>query len=65
LEAKIMGRVPIKNAYTIVYEKAGIEIARYSLTAFNLADAEVDANRRFAKGHPNVDNATVSKRVET
>jgi hypothetical protein len=60
-----MGRVPIKNAYTIVYERAGIEVARYSLTAFNPVDAEVDANRRFAKGHPDVDNATVSRRVET
>ncbi len=60
-----MGRVPIKNAYTVIYERAGAEVARYSLTAFNSVDAEVDADRRFAKGHPDIDSATVSRRVET
>ena len=34
-----MGRVPLKNAYTVVYERAGTELARYSLTAFNGDDA--------------------------
>jgi hypothetical protein len=67
LEAKIMGRVPVKNAYTVVYERAGMEVARYSLTAFNPGDAEVGADRRFAKAHPEVDifDASVSRRVET
>ena len=67
LETKIMGRVPLKNAYTIIYERAGMEVARYSLTAFNPSDAQVDADRRFAKAHPEVDifDASVSRRVET
>ena len=61
-----MGRVPLKNAYTVVYERAGSELARYSLTAFNADDAEVDADRRFAKAHPEVDilDTSVSRRVE-
>jgi hypothetical protein len=61
-----MGRVPLKNAYTIVYEKAGEELARYSVTAFNPADAEVDADRRFAKAHPEVNRHAecVCRRVE-
>ncbi len=61
-----MGRVPVKNAYTIVYEKAGVELARYSLTAFNPVDAEVNADRHFAKAHPevNIFDASVSRRIE-
>jgi hypothetical protein len=42
-----MGRVPLKNAYTVVYERPGTELVRYSLTAFNPDEAEVDADRRF------------------
>jgi hypothetical protein len=44
-----------------------MEVARYSLTAFNPGDAEVDADRRFAKAHPEVDifDASISRRVET
>ena len=62
-----MGRVPVKNAYTIIYERAGIEVARYSLTAFNPGDAQVDADRRFGKAHPELDmfDTAVSRRVET
>jgi hypothetical protein len=58
-----MGRVPLKNAYTIVYEKAGEELARYSVTAFNPDDAEVDADLHFAKAHPEVNrHECVSRR---
>ncbi|MGB3022312.1 MAG: hypothetical protein WBB50_09335 [Methyloceanibacter sp.] len=62
-----MGRVPVKNAYTIVYERAGLELARYSLTALNPGDAKVDADRRFAKAHPELDifDASVSASIET
>jgi hypothetical protein len=59
-----MGRVPLKNAYTVVYERAGTELARYALTAFSGDDAEVDADRRFAKAHPEVDISSVTRRVE-
>jgi hypothetical protein len=61
-----MGRVPLKNAYTVVYERAGSELARYSLTAFNPDEAEVDADRRFAEAHPEVDvlDASFSRRLE-
>jgi len=60
-------RVPEKNAYTVIYEKAGVELARYSLTAFSPRDAKSDADRRLVSGHPEIDlsDASVSARVET
>jgi hypothetical protein len=59
-------RVPQKNAYTVVYERAGVELARYSLTAFTPRDAKSDADRRLANGHPEIDlsDASISTRVE-
>ena len=35
-----MGRPPLKQAYTVHYEKGGIELQRYTITALNQADAE-------------------------
>jgi hypothetical protein len=60
-------RIPQKNAYTVVYEKAGVELARYSLTAFSPRDAKNEADRRLVLGHPAIDpsDASVSARVET
>jgi hypothetical protein len=60
-------RIPQKNAYTVVYERAGVELARYSLTAFSPRDAKSNADRRLVIGHPEIDlsDASVSARVET
>jgi len=61
-----MGRPPLKQAYTVRYEKGGIEVQRYTITALNQADAEVEADNRFKRAHPEVkvlDNS-VSRRVE-
>jgi len=61
-----MGRPPMKQAYTVSYEKGGIEVQRYTITALNQAAAETEADNRFKRAHPElkvVDNS-VSRRVE-
>jgi len=61
-----MGRPPLKQAYTVHYEKGGIELQRYTITALNQADAETEADNRFKRAHPELkvlDNS-VSRRVE-
>ena len=62
-----MGRPPLKQAYTVSYEKGGIEVQRYTITALNQADAETEADNRFQRAHPalKVSDHSVSRRVET
>ncbi len=61
-----MGRPPLKQAYTVSYEKAGIELKRYTITALTQVDAETEADNRFKRAHPelNVPDDSVSRRVE-
>jgi hypothetical protein len=62
-----MGRPPMKQAYTVCYEKGGIELQRYTISALNQAAAEIEADNRFQRAHPelkSLDNS-VSRRVET
>ena len=61
-----MGRPPLKQAYTVCYEKGGIELQRYTITALNQVAAEAEADNRFKRAHPELkvlDNS-VSRRVE-
>ncbi|MGH6802799.1 MAG: hypothetical protein ACREC3_05460 [Methyloceanibacter sp.] len=61
-----MGRPPLKQAYTVCYEKGGIELQRYTITALNQVAAETEADNRFKRAHPELkvlDNS-VSRRVE-
>ena len=61
-----MGRPPLKQAYTVHYEKGGIELQRYTITALNQVAAEAEADNRFKRAHPElkVPDTTVSRRVE-
>jgi len=62
-----MGRPPMKQAYTVCYEKGGIELQRYTISALNQAAAEVEADNRFQRAHPELKSldTSVSRRVET
>ena len=61
-----MGRPPMKQAYTVCYEKGGIEVQRYTITALNQGDAEAEADHRFQRAHPELKilDTSVSRRVE-
>jgi hypothetical protein len=61
-----MGRPPMKQAYTVRYEKGGIELQRYTITALNQGDAETEADNRFKRAHPELKvlDDSVSRRVE-
>jgi hypothetical protein len=61
-----MGRPPLKQAYTVSYEKGGIEVQRYTITALNQTDAETEADNRFQRAHPElkISDNSVSRRVE-
>jgi hypothetical protein len=61
-----MGRPPLKQAYTVSYEKEGIEVQRYTITALNQVDAETEADNRFKRAHPELKvlEDSVSRRVE-
>ena len=61
-----MGRPPLKQAYTVSYAKAGIELKRYTIAALNQVDAETEADNRFNRAHPElkVFEDSVSRRVE-
>ncbi len=61
-----MGRPPLKQAYTVSYAKAGIELKRYTITALTQLAAETEADNRFKRAHPQLDisDASVSRRVE-
>lgn len=61
-----MGRPPLKQAFTVSYAKAGIELKRYTITALNQVAAETEADNRFKRAHPElkVPDDSVSRRVE-
>ena len=40
-----MGRPPMKQAYTVCYEKGGTELQRYTITALTQGAAETEARR--------------------
>jgi hypothetical protein len=56
----------MKQAYTICYEKGGVEVQRYTISALNQAAAETEADNRFQRAHPElkVPDDSVSRRVE-
>ena len=61
-----MGRPPLKQAFTVSYAKAGIELKRYTITALNQVAAETEADNRFNRAHPELKTSdhAVSRRVE-
>lgn len=61
-----MGRPPLKQAYTVCYEKSGIEVQRYTITALTQAAAETEADNRFKRAHPDikVPDDSVSRHVQ-
>jgi hypothetical protein len=61
-----MGRPPLKQAFTVRYEKGGIELKRYTITALTQEAAEIEADNRFQRAHPElkIPDETVSRRVE-
>jgi hypothetical protein len=61
-----MGRPPMKQAYTVCYEKGGTELQRYTSTALTQGDAEIEADNRFQRAHPELKvlDTSVSRRVE-
>jgi hypothetical protein len=61
-----MGRPPLKQAFTVRYEKGGIELKRYTITALTQDAAETEADNRFQRAHPElkIPDATVSRSVE-
>jgi hypothetical protein len=61
-----MGRPPLKQAFTVRYERGGIELKRYTITALTQLAAETEADSRFQKAHPEikVPDESVSRSVE-
>ena len=61
-----MGRPTLKQAFTVRYEKDGIEVQRYTITALTQLAAETEADHRFQRAHPEikVPDESVSRRVE-
>ncbi len=61
-----MGRPPLKQAFTVSYAKAGIELGRYTITALTQAAAETEADSRFQRAHPEhkIPDESVSRSVE-
>jgi hypothetical protein len=61
-----MGRPPLKQAYTVSYEKGGIELKRYTITALSQDAAETEADNRFKRAHPElkIPDESVSRLVE-
>ena len=61
-----MGRPPMKQAYTVCYEKGGTELQRYTISALNQGAAEIEADNRFRRAHPELKvlDTSVSRRVE-
>ena len=61
-----MGRPPLKQAYTVCYEKGGTELQRYTITALTQLAAEAEADNRFQRAHPElkIPDTSVSRRVE-
>jgi hypothetical protein len=56
----------MKQAYTVCYEKGGTELQRYTITALTQGDAEIEADNRFQRAHPELKvlDTSVSRRVE-
>ena len=44
-----MGRPPLKQAFTVCYEKGGTELQRYTITALTQLAAEIEADNRFQR----------------
>jgi hypothetical protein len=61
-----MGRPPLKQAFTVSYEKGGIELQRYTITALTQIAAETEADNRFKRAHPDikVPDESVSRHVQ-
>ena len=61
-----MGRPPLKQAFTIRYEKGGIELKRYTISALTQDAAETEADNRFQRAHPElkIPDEFVSRSVE-
>ena len=61
-----MGRPPLKQAFTVSYEKSGREVQRYTITALTQLAAETEADNRFKRAHPQLDisDASLLRRVE-
>ena len=61
-----MGRPPLKQAFTVSYEKGGIELQRYTITALTQLAAETEADTRFKRAHPDikVPDESVSRHVQ-
>ena len=61
-----MGRPPLKQAFTVSYEKGGIELQRYTITALTQIAAETEADNRFKRAHPDikVPDKSVSRHVQ-
>ena len=61
-----MARPPMKQAYTVCYEKGGIELQRYTITALTQGAAETEADIRFQRAHPEHKelDPSISRRVE-
>ncbi len=61
-----MGRPPLKQAFTVCYEKGGTEVQRYTITALTQLAAETEADNRFKRAHPELKDSdpAVSRRVE-
>lgn len=61
-----MGRPPLKQAFTVRYEKGGIELGRYIVTALTQDAAEIEADNRFRRAHPEfkIPDESVSRSVE-
>jgi hypothetical protein len=64
-----MGRPPMKQAFTVCYEKDGAELQRYTITALTQGAAETEADNRFQRAHPEIkisdtSDTSVSRRVE-
>jgi hypothetical protein len=61
-----MGRPPLKQAFTVRYERGGIELKRYTITALTQLAAETEADNRFKRAHPDikVPDESVSRHVQ-
>jgi hypothetical protein len=64
-----MGRPPMKQAFTVCYEKGGTELQRYTISALTQGAAEAEADNRFQRAHPELkisdsSDTSVSRRVE-
>jgi len=66
MEDECNGTPTAETSLSVHYEKGGIELQRYTITALNQAAAETEADNRFKRAHPDVKvpDDSVSRRVE-